>query len=73
MDNIKDLYRKGLTPINITVDDKGKQSKRWFSLGDYVYDNKEVNIPLLKILWRVNYPKVMDLFSIWNIPLPKVE
>jgi hypothetical protein len=27
MDNIKDLYRKGLTPINITVDDKGKQSQ----------------------------------------------
>jgi hypothetical protein len=27
MDNIKELYRKGLTPINITVDDKGKQSQ----------------------------------------------
>jgi hypothetical protein len=22
MDNIKELYRKGLTPVNITVDDK---------------------------------------------------
>ena len=27
MDNIKELYRKGLTPINISVDDKGKQSQ----------------------------------------------
>ncbi|RTY96717.1 gliding motility-associated ABC transporter substrate-binding protein GldG [Flavobacterium sp. GSP27] len=49
MDNIKDLYRKGLTPINITVDDKGKQSQAMvFPWATAVYDNKEVNIPLLK-------------------------
>ena len=49
MDNIKDLYRKGLTPINITVDDKGKQSQAMvFPWAIAIYDNKEVNIPLLK-------------------------
>ncbi|RBN49213.1 gliding motility-associated ABC transporter substrate-binding protein GldG [Flavobacterium psychrolimnae] len=49
MDNIKDLYRKGLTPINITVDNKGKQSQAMvFPWAIAVYDNKEVNIPLLK-------------------------
>lgn len=49
MDNIKELYRKGLTPINITVDDKGKQSQAMvFPWAIAVYDNKEVNIPLLK-------------------------
>ena len=49
MDNIKELYRKGLTPINITVDDKGKQSQAIvFPWAIAVYQNKEVNIPLLK-------------------------
>ncbi|HRL72047.1 MAG: gliding motility-associated ABC transporter substrate-binding protein GldG [Flavobacterium sp.] len=49
MDNIKELYRKGLTPINITVDDKGKQSQAMvFPWAIAIYDNKEVNIPLLK-------------------------
>ena len=49
MDNIKDLYRKGLTPINITVDNKGKQSQAMvFPWAIAVYDNKEVTIPLLK-------------------------
>jgi gliding-associated putative ABC transporter substrate-binding component GldG len=49
MDNIKELYRKGLTPINITVDDKGKQSQEMvFPWAIAVYNNKEVNIPLLK-------------------------
>lgn len=49
MDNIKELYRKGLTPINITVDNKGKQSQAMvFPWAIAVYDNKEVNIPLLK-------------------------
>ena len=49
MNNINDLYRKGLTPINITVDDKGKQSQAMvFPWAIAVYDNKEVNIPLLK-------------------------
>ncbi|WP_264537804.1 gliding motility-associated ABC transporter substrate-binding protein GldG [Flavobacterium sp. N1736] len=46
---IKSLYQKGLTPINITVDDKGKQSQAMvFPWAVAVYDNKEVNIPLLK-------------------------
>lgn len=49
MDNIKELYRKGLTPINITVDDKGKQSQAMtFPWAIAVYNNKEVTIPLLK-------------------------
>ena len=49
MDNIKELYRKGLTPVNITVDDKGKQSQAMvFPWAIAVYNNKEVNIPLLK-------------------------
>ena len=49
MDNIKALYSKGLTPINITVDDKGKQSQAMvFPWAIAVYNNKEVNIPLLK-------------------------
>jgi hypothetical protein len=47
MDNIKELYRR-TTPVNITVDDKGKQSKlQVFPWAVAVYDNK-VNIPLLK-------------------------
>jgi gliding-associated putative ABC transporter substrate-binding component GldG len=49
MDNIKALYQKGLMPINITVDDKGKQSQEMvFPWAIAVYNNKEVNIPLLK-------------------------
>ena len=49
MDNIKKLYLKGLTPINITVDDKGKQSQEMvFPWAIAIYNNKEVNIPLLK-------------------------
>jgi gliding-associated putative ABC transporter substrate-binding component GldG len=49
MDKIKELYQKGLTPINITVDDKGKQSQSMvFPWAIAVYNNKEVNIPLLK-------------------------
>ncbi|GIQ60526.1 gliding motility-associated ABC transporter substrate-binding protein GldG [Flavobacterium collinsii] len=49
MDVIKSLYQKGLTPINITVDDKGKQSQAMvFPWAVAVYNNKEVNIPLLK-------------------------
>lgn len=49
MNNIKNLYQKGLTPINITVDDKGKQSQEMvFPWAIAVYNNKEVNIPLLK-------------------------
>ena len=49
MDNIKELYRKGLTPVNITVDDKGKQSQAMvFPWAIAVYNNKEVKIPLLK-------------------------
>lgn len=49
MDMVKSLYQKGLTPINITVDDKGKQSQAMvFPWAIAVYNNKEVNIPLLK-------------------------
>jgi len=49
MDLTKSLFQKGLTPINITVDDKGKQSQAMvFPWAIAVYNNKEVNIPLLK-------------------------
>ncbi|MEN2403038.1 gliding motility-associated ABC transporter substrate-binding protein GldG [Flavobacterium sp. MC2016-06] len=49
MDVVKSLYQKGLIPINITVDDKGKQSQAMvFPWAIAVYNNKEVNIPLLK-------------------------
>ncbi|QSW88940.1 MULTISPECIES: gliding motility-associated ABC transporter substrate-binding protein GldG [Flavobacterium] len=49
MEMIKSLYQKGLTPVNITVDDKGKQSQAMvFPWAIAVYNNKEVNIPLLK-------------------------
>ena len=49
MEVIKSLYQKGLTPINISVDDKGKQSQEMvFPWAVAVYNNKEVNIPLLK-------------------------
>ncbi len=49
MNNIKALYMKGLTPVNITIDDKGKQSQEMvFPWAIAVYHNKEVNIPLLK-------------------------
>ena len=45
----KSLFQKGLTPVNITVDDKGKQSQAIvFPWAIAVYNNKEVNIPLLK-------------------------
>lgn len=49
MEIVKSLYQKGLTPVNITVDDKGKQSQAMvFPWAVAVYNNKEVNIPLLK-------------------------
>ncbi|MRX41633.1 gliding motility-associated ABC transporter substrate-binding protein GldG [Flavobacterium sp. LC2016-23] len=49
MSVVKSLFQKGLTPINITVDDKGKQSQAMvFPWAIAVYNNKEVNIPLLK-------------------------
>ncbi|WPO78187.1 gliding motility-associated ABC transporter substrate-binding protein GldG [Flavobacterium sp. KACC 22761] len=55
MEMIKSLYQKGLTPVNITVDDKGKQSQAMvFPWAIAVYDNKEVNIPLLKNIMGAN-------------------
>lgn len=49
MDLTESLFKKGLTPINLTVDDKGKQSQAMvFPWGIAVYNGKEVNIPLLK-------------------------
>lgn len=45
----KSLFQKGLIPVNITVDDKGKQSQAMvFPWAVAVYNNKEINIPLLK-------------------------
>jgi hypothetical protein len=47
MDNIKELYRKGLTPVNITVDDKEKASDG-VSLGHCVLSRQRSEHPLLK-------------------------
>lgn len=57
----KSLFQKGLTPINITVDDKGKQSQAMvFPWAIATYNNKEVNIPLLKnIMGASTTQKVM--------------
>ena len=63
MDNIKELYLKGLTPINITVDDKGKQSQEMvFPWAIAVYNNKEVNIPLLKNIMGASTTRKSDWF-----------
>lgn len=49
MTKVRSLFKKGLTPINITVDDKGKQSQSMvFPWAVANYRGKEVNIPLLK-------------------------
>ena len=51
MTKVRSLYKKGLTPINITVDVKGKQSQSMvFPWAIANYQGKEVNIPLLKNL-----------------------
>lgn len=57
----KSLFKKGLTPVNITVDDKGKQSQAMvFPWAIAVYNGKEVNIPLLKnIMGASTSQKVM--------------
>lgn len=45
----KSLFQKGLTPLNVSVDYKGKQSQAMvFPWAIAVYNNKEVNIPLFK-------------------------
>lgn len=45
----KELVGKGLTPISITVDEKGTQSQQMvFPWAIARYDNKEIKIPLLK-------------------------
>jgi gliding-associated putative ABC transporter substrate-binding component GldG len=45
----KELYKKGLIPVNIAVNDKGKQSQSMvFPWAIAYYNNQEVNIPLLK-------------------------
>lgn len=49
MGKAKELFGKGLTPISITVDDKGKQSQEMvFPWAIARYKNKEIKIPLLK-------------------------
>lgn len=51
MTKVRGLFKKGLTPINITVDLKGKQSQSMvFPWAIANYQGKEVNIPLLKNL-----------------------
>ena len=46
MDNIKALYQKGLTPINITVDDKGNNRRPWFFLGPLPFTTIKKSISL---------------------------
>jgi gliding-associated putative ABC transporter substrate-binding component GldG len=47
----KSLFKKGMSPINITVEDRGKQSQAMiFPWGVANYRGKEANIPLLKNL-----------------------
>ncbi len=47
----KNLFKKGLTPINITVSEKGKQTQEMiFPWATANYKGKEVNIALLKNL-----------------------
>lgn len=49
MAKVRELFAKGLTPISITVDDKGKQSQSMvFPWAIASYRGKEVNIQLLK-------------------------
>jgi gliding-associated putative ABC transporter substrate-binding component GldG len=46
---IESFYERGLTPINITVEDKGKQSQEMvFPWAIATYGNKSTKIPLLK-------------------------
>lgn len=48
---VRDLYQLGLTPINITVEDKGKQSQEMvFPWALANYGAKTVKVPLLKNL-----------------------
>lgn len=55
MNKAKELFGKGLTPINITVDDKGKQSQSMvFPWAIATYKGREVNIPLLKNMMGVS-------------------
>jgi tartrate dehydratase beta subunit/fumarate hydratase class I family protein len=42
MDNIKELYRKGLTPVNITVDDKGNNLRPWSSHYSSISEQKSI-------------------------------
>ena len=47
----KSLFQKGMSPVNITVDDKGKQSQAMiFPWAVASYKEKNANIPLLKNL-----------------------
>jgi gliding-associated putative ABC transporter substrate-binding component GldG len=51
----KELFKKGLTPINITVTEKGKQSQLMvFPWAIVNYKGKEANVPLLKNLMGAN-------------------
>jgi hypothetical protein len=59
---------KGMTPINITVDDKENSHKRWFSAGVAVYNNKSYD-SFAKISWVPSTEKLSDQFSISNIQL----
>ncbi len=46
---MKAFYARGLLPISVTVDDKGKQSQEVvFPWAVATYNDKDVNIPLLK-------------------------
>ena len=63
----KNLFKKGLTPINITVTEKGKQSQVMvFPWATANYKGKEVNIALLKnLMGATTEDKVMG--SVQNL------
>lgn len=47
----RSLFKKGMSPVNITVEDKGKQSQAMiFPWATASYRDKETNVPLLKNL-----------------------
>lgn len=49
LNKAEELYVNGMRPLNITVNEKGKQSQEMvFPWGSAIYGDQKVNIPLLK-------------------------
>jgi hypothetical protein len=54
MDNIKELYRKGLTPVNITVDDKNNL-RPWSPMGYSSISEQRSQYSTKKIEWGYDH------------------